>query len=420
MALKKYHKSNNVFMGTYSGFVFTSVSEDATKYNVNTSTNAKTAVIAVQPNTEYTIHKVDTSNRFQVGETPTIPTSSGTLINRIRVEADDVVTFTTRSDTNYIMVYVSTSTEAATPRLMCNLGATALDYEDYYAPYWEDTPYRRYETATDAVTTLPVEIFTDGQPVSSYTIKGNTQTSGTPSPQNPVTVDGVGNETANLTDINNGTGTQTNDYYADMVLSSANKQKLIDQINGIQGEKWLNFTVDNDSYRANIYVTYQNTGGVDYRNPPFHLKSNDTVTNIIIRARSDNASLRGTVVSFDNIMLNTGESAIPFEPYGLYKISILKDLQPLTPIYLSQPLRKSLDGTAFDTLDSTGLVTYNVDEYGQPQTATTETVAVPTITTTGGAVTLDVDTTIKPSEMSLTYHGWHEHEPLKYNNGSWS
>ena len=46
-------------------------------------------------------------------------------------------------------------------------------------------------------------------------------------------------------------------------------------------------------------------------------------------------------------------------------------------------------------------------------TPTTETVTVPTIPTTGGEVTLDVDTTVKPSELDLTYHGWHEHEPKK-------
>ena len=122
--------------------------------------------------------------------------------------------------------------------------------------------------------------------------------------------------------------------------------------------------------------------------------------------------------TFPWVMLNVGNTVLPYEPFG-YKISILKDSQALTPIYLSQPLRKSLDGTAFDTLDSTGLVTYNVDEYGQPQTATTETVTVPTITTTGGTVTLDVDTTVKPSELDLTYHGWHEHQPLKRENGAW-
>ena len=52
-------------------------------------------------------------------------------------------------------------------------------------------------------------------------------------------------------------------------------------------------------------------------------------------------------------------------------------------------------------------------------TPTTETVTAPTIPTTGGTATIDVDTTVKPSEISLTYHGWHSHEPLKRENGQW-
>lgn len=175
-----------------------------------------------------------------------------------------------------------------------------------------------------------------------------------------------GVKTANLTDINNGTGTQTNDYYADMVLSSANKQKLIDQINGIQGEKWLNFTVDNDSYRPNIYVTYQDYGGVDYRNAPFHFRNNDTVTNIIIRARSDNASLRGTVVNFDNIMLNTGENAMPFAPYGKYEISILSNENAET-IYLDEALAEG------ERLYSVNIDTVVVTDIGENTLSVTPT-----------------------------------------------
>lgn len=47
-------------------------------------------------------------------------------------------------------------------------------------------------------------------------------------------------------------------------------------------------------------------------------------------------------------------------------------------------------------------------------TATTETFTAPTIPTTGTAESFDVSTTLKPSEVSLTYHGWHEHSDTKY------
>ena len=58
-----------------------------------------------------------------------------------------------------------------------------------YEPYgntWNEVGYKKYETATDTITSLPKTIIGDGQPISSYTIKGNMVQSGTPTPSNPV------------------------------------------------------------------------------------------------------------------------------------------------------------------------------------------------------------------------------------------
>ena len=49
-------------------------------------------------------------------------------------------------------------------------------------------------------------------------------------------------------------------------------------------------------------------------------------------------------------------------------------------------------------------------------TAQTESFTAPSIPTSGTAQSFDVDTTLKPSEVSLTWHGWHEHEDTKYSN----
>ena len=48
-----------------------------------------------------------------------------------------------------------------------------------------------------------------------------------------------------------------------------------------------------------------------------------------------------------------------------------------------------------------------------------DSVSVTGIPTTGTAEQFDVDTTLKPSEVDLTYHGWHDYEPLKRENGQW-
>ena len=51
------------------------------------------------------------------------------------------------------------------------------------------------------------------------------------------------------------------------------------------------------------------------------------------------------------------------------------------------------------------------------KTATTESFTAPTIPTSGTAEQFDVSTTLKPSEVSLTWHGWHEHSDEKYVGG---
>ena len=47
-------------------------------------------------------------------------------------------------------------------------------------------------------------------------------------------------------------------------------------------------------------------------------------------------------------------------------------------------------------------------------TAETESFTAPSIPTSGSQQSFDVDTTLAPSEVSLTYHGWHEHSDTKY------
>lgn len=46
-----------------------------------------------------------------------------------------------------------------------------------------------------------------------------------------------------------------------------------------------------------------------------------------------------------------------------------------------------------------------------------DTVSATNIPTTGTAEQFDIQTTLKPSEVQLTYHGWHEHTDTKYTQG---
>ena len=42
-----------------------------------------------------------------------------------------------------------------------------------------------------------------------------------------------------------------------------------------------------------------------------------------------------------------------------------------------------------------------------------------TVPTTEGYQTFDVQTTLKPSKVEVTYHGWHQYTPKEYENGDW-
>lgn len=63
---------------------------------------------------------------------------------------------------------------------------------------WASTSYRKYGTETDAITTLPATVIGDGTPISSYTIKGNMEQSGTPTPSSPIYPSECGEKTVNV------------------------------------------------------------------------------------------------------------------------------------------------------------------------------------------------------------------------------
>ena len=81
------------------------------------------------------------------------------------------------------------------------------DSKKYDGSQWEHS-LRKLTTAT---ADIEPTIYTDGTAITSYTIKGNTVQNGTPTPSNPVDVNGVGEKTANLFNYKVATyGTQTN------------------------------------------------------------------------------------------------------------------------------------------------------------------------------------------------------------------
>ena len=73
-----------------------------------------------------------------------------------------------------------------------------MSIKKYSSGQWSEVGYKKYGTETDTITSLPKTIIGDGQPISTYTIKGNMQQSGTPTPTNPIYPSECGDRTTNL------------------------------------------------------------------------------------------------------------------------------------------------------------------------------------------------------------------------------
>ena len=74
-----------------------------------------------------------------------------------------------------------------------------MSIKKYSSGQWVDTTYRKYESATDTITSLPADVIADGQSASANII-GNMQQTGTPSPQSIIMPSECGDKTENYFD----------------------------------------------------------------------------------------------------------------------------------------------------------------------------------------------------------------------------
>ena len=291
--------------------------------------------------------------------------------------------------------------------------------------------YKEYGTDTDTITTLPKTIIGDGQNISAYTIKGNMQQSGTPAPSNPIYPSETGDKTANLFDVSKVVSGDLT--VSGTTITKGSSAYNIDLFSGLSGASTAmstnsmvleagTYTLAYDLVTGNVNLflicvcpyTSATREPVDKYFDGYNGKSFTISEKSYVSFRVQ----QNTAVEVKDVAVYSGSTAPPsYEPYGMYKIPI--SLNNVTyPIYISEPLRKSLDGSnLYDTIESNGTLTRRVDANGDAlATPTTEQVTVPTLTTTGTAEQFNVTTTLAPSEVSLTYHGWHEHEDTKFTN----
>lgn len=189
-----------------------------------------------------------------------------------------------------------------------------------------DVGYKRYETSTDTITTLPQDIIADS--VSAINIKGNMEQSGTPSPSSIIMPQECGERTENLFDeslIQNGyygssgsisTFTIDNRYRAFTMAIKAGTYTI--KIQADEGIRLLRIATTNEFYNVQ--------------------EDNKAYTFVISADATMYVSWRNLQVtnSFTNmtVMLNTGSTALPYESYG-FKIPILS-ASTTTNVYLGE------------------------------------------------------------------------------------
>jgi hypothetical protein len=221
--------------------------------------------------------------------------------------------------------YVRTAVEQTDVDVMLNTGSTPQPYEPYSSEVWHDIPYYQHKTATDTLT-LPAVIYPNDTSIT-VGLKGNEEHIGTPSPSNPVDVNGTGERTENLLDYS----TVTIGKYIDASGQEATSSS--------SGENALNHS-DYIPIVVGTTYTFKCSKAVNYTGASNAFCWFDSSKQLISRDLFDveggSKTILGTATAptgaaylimnyrglhGDTGMLNTGSTALPYEPFG-YKIPI--------------------------------------------------------------------------------------------------
>lgn len=209
----------------------------------------------------------------------------------------------------------------------------------------------------------PLSFKSNGEAIEDYTISGNTVQSGTPTPSVPVAVQGVGERTANLYDMNandTNNGFVNGAYLYNTGVTRESSPYFVSEYIPIQPNTEYTLVYGSTAPTIPSVCFYDSSksfiSGENYngQNPFTFTTPNGTV---FIR-------FSGVDALKSIIMLNVGSATLPYEPYG-YKLPITCGGET-TAIYLSnvQTTRRVkklvLTGTEAFSYNS-GTLTYTLD-----------------------------------------------------------
>ncbi len=237
----------------------------------------------------------------------------------------------------------------------------------------------------------PIYFKSDGTPLSEYQINGDTVQSGTPTPDNPVEVLGVGDRTANLFDYNayfNSVFTSYGDYF------NYSPIQLLPNTTYTLSTSIVEYRTSPRQTAFIVATTNQEPktvdGGISNISPITITTESDGILKLYKRISPNVSPITPTKDKFDNgdwLMLNEGSTTIPYEPHG-YKIpitlnSVTQNVYLDEPLYSGDYIKRNADGTG--VLHQSGVDT---------------PIITPQLTSIKGTNELNVDTQVTP-EIAL-------------------
>lgn len=257
-----------------------------------------------------------------------------------------------------------------------------MNFKKKVSGSWVDAPYYLKGTDTETITTLPATIYPLAQ-TAAIGLKGNTVQNGTPTPDNPVPVVGVG-------DLDNG------QYKIPISSASTTTPVYLGEVESTRRIKKYEFTGEEDwSQSGAVSNTFYNVVSG-------YLRQRGVIINICSHYTSQ-ANINGAAEMRDGNVSFYANASQPWE-YFYVRDSNLATVADLK-VYLQQQYAAGTPVCVWYVLatEETAVVNEPLMKIGEYADSISG-ISIPTI---AGANTLDVQTTVKPSEVTATFNGWH-------------
>lgn len=185
----------------------------------------------------------------------------------------------------------------------------------------------------------PLSFKGNGKPLISWSMLGNGQQTGTPTPDAPIMPEFVGVRTAQLFDDNNagywkwvnsnGSIAENAAYAAFQDYDVGNAAAFVAKYNGVKPYSHsIAFYDSNGDFISRVHRSNPSVSGDAFDVPAGSTKARYQV------ATNTSETMTSAILQSMKIMLNSGSTALPYEPYG-YKIPITCAGQTV-PVYLGQ------------------------------------------------------------------------------------